>query len=59
MDTNTASGKFVTTILTAVAEFEREFIGSRARDGQIRAGNGEEYRKATETADRLSAREDP
>ena len=37
IDTTTASGRFTTTILAAVAEFERELIRDRTRDGQSRA----------------------
>lgn len=37
IDTSTPSGRFTTTILAAVAEFERELIRDRTRDGQSRA----------------------
>ena len=37
IDTTTASGRFTTTILAAVAEFERELICDRTKDGQARA----------------------
>ena len=37
IDTTTASGRFTTTILAAVAEFERELIRDRTKDGQSRA----------------------
>lgn len=37
IDTGTASGRFTTTVLAAVAEFERELISDRTRDGQERA----------------------
>ena len=37
IDTSTASGRFTTTILAAVAEFERELISDRTKDGQARA----------------------
>ena len=37
IDTTTASGRFTTTILAAVAEFERELICDRTKDGQSRA----------------------
>lgn len=37
IDMSSASGKFTTTILAAVAEFERELIRDRTKDGQIRA----------------------
>lgn len=36
IDTSTASGRFTTTILAAVAEFERELICDRTKDGQAR-----------------------
>ena len=37
IDTTTASGRFTTIILAAVAEFERELICDRTKDGQARA----------------------
>lgn len=37
IDTSTPSGRMTTTILAAVAEFERELICDRTRDGQARA----------------------
>lgn len=37
IDTTTASGRFTTTVLAAVAEFERELIRDRTKDGQSRA----------------------
>lgn len=37
IETNTASGRMLTTIISAVAEFERELIRERTRDGLERA----------------------
>ena len=37
IDTATASGRFMFTILSAVAEYERELIGDRTRDGLAKA----------------------
>ena len=37
IDTSTSSGRMTTTILAAVAEFERELICDRTKDGQARA----------------------
>lgn len=37
IDTSTSSGRFTFTVLAAVAEFERELIRDRTKDGQHRA----------------------
>ncbi|MDY0236772.1 MAG: recombinase family protein [Gudongella sp.] len=37
IDTSTSSGMLITNVLAAVAEFERELISDRTRDGQNRA----------------------
>lgn len=37
IDTSTATGRFTTTVLAAIAEFERELISDRTKDGQARA----------------------
>lgn len=37
IDTTTSSGRFMLTILSAVAELEREMISERTKDGQNRA----------------------
>jgi len=37
IDTGTAMGKFITTLLAAVAELEREMIGDRVKEGLQRA----------------------
>lgn len=37
IDTNNASGRLLTTVIAAVAEFERELISDRVKDGMARA----------------------
>lgn len=37
IDTNLASGRLLTTVIAAVAEFERELISDRVKDGMARA----------------------
>ena len=40
IDTSNASGRLLTTVIAAVAEFERELISDRVKDGMARAKAG-------------------
>lgn len=53
IDTGTSMGKFITTLLAAVAELEREMVGERVREGLRRAVS--EGKKLGRPKKRLSA----
>lgn len=53
IDTGTSMGKFITTLLAAVAELEREMIGERVKEGLRRAVS--EGKKLGRPKNRLSA----
>ncbi len=53
IDTGTSMGKFITTLLAAVAELEREMIGERVKEGLARALR--EGKKLGRPKSRLSA----
>ena len=56
MDTTTATGKLMLNVLESVAQFEREMMLERQREGIQKAKSAGRYKGRQPTAQRLSGR---